>query len=181
MIPIILSMNAEPAQDAAAPCQHLPSYVIVQEGNDMYAIERLFREMESARTELRPIPPPFDVLPAHVAAEVAERWTEPCEGVFEYLADKYPGALATLIKDGSLSPADLTYAAEYMGHSPNSAEVRKILLPLLEHPSAVVREGAIYGIRRHLDAGARERLSAMADHDPNSAVMEAATEALEDP
>jgi len=116
------------------------------------------------------------VLPAALAAELRERgWAEPCEAVFAYLATFHPAALARLIEDGALEPPDLTYAAERLGSVDDSAAVRRALRPLLRHRCATVREGAIYGLERHLDGDLVTKLFRMAMEDSNTAVREVAT------
>lgn len=79
--------------------------------------------------------------------EVRRRWPEPCENAFRYMRDHYPSELLDLIQNGGLEDHDLTFAAERAGQiSSMPDKVKATLLPLLKHPSAVVREGALYGI-----------------------------------
>lgn len=179
MSPMTLQVDSASVQCDFATAQDASAYVVAQ-SEDMLAIEQTVREVWDTLSEARPVPPPFDVLPGDIGAKVAARWNEPCEGVFEYLAAKHPMALAVLIRGGTLKTADLTFAAEYMGQAHNSPLVRSVLLPLLEHPNAVVREGAIYGIRRHSNTEVRALLISIREKDPNLALREAAMEALED-
>lgn len=75
---------------------------------------------------------------------------------------------------------DLTFAAEIAGCRINeSASVRPVLLDLLRHPDAIVREGAIYGIAHHLDDEVRMTLAMMSEYDPSGCIRECAREALE--
>lgn len=96
----------------------------------------------------------------------------------EELARSQPAKLLELIRGGTLAAATLTYAAEFAGRI-RAPGVVPALLTLLDHPSAVVREGAIYGLgRQDLDAAARERLYAVALRDPNADIREAAEDVL---
>jgi hypothetical protein len=52
------------------------------------------------------------------------------------------------------------------------------LKPLLGHASAVVREGAIYGLQKHLDADVRASLEMLARSDSSAGVRSAAEDAL---
>lgn len=129
--------------------------------------------------DLRPVPPPFDVLSSPLARRVTERWSEPCEAAFEFLMREDPRALAQLIERQQLAAADLTFAAEILGHADDHALVRKVLSPLLSHPEAVVREGAIYGLANHLDSVTRALVKQRAESDPSHAVRTVAQDAIE--
>jgi hypothetical protein len=124
----------------------------------------------------RPAPPPFDSLDPAVAAELSDKWKEPCEGAFEFLAAKYPKSLLQLIVEGRLDAADLTFAAEIAVRIATSEEVVRVLRPLLAHSAAVVREGAIYGLATHLDDSLRAELRRMSSEDASAAVRTAATD-----
>jgi hypothetical protein len=115
-----------------------------------------------------------------LARRVALGWDEPCEGAFEYIVEHQPSELAQLIRLGALAPGDLSFAAEILGRASDSRLVRKAIEPLLQHPEAVVREGAIYGITRHLDASMRAELERMSRSDPSAAVRTAAKDALDE-
>jgi HEAT repeat protein len=98
---------------------------------------------------------------------------------FQRLAREHPGRLARWIRSSTLQPAALTFAAEALGESEDSRMVVHCLLPLLEHPSSVVREGAIYGLANHLEhPGVRKRLQDIASGDSREGVRQAALEAL---
>ena len=86
---------------------------------------------------------------------------------------------AALDRLAALEPADLTFAAEDLGRGEDHHMIRRALMPLLDHASAVVREGAIYGLTRHLTPEVCARLRDMAATDPSPGVRDAATEALE--
>ncbi|EYF00653.1 HEAT repeat domain-containing protein [Chondromyces apiculatus] len=139
--------------------------------------ERVFVDQHA----LLPVPPPLDVLQAPIAQFVSRRWKEPCEAMFEFLAVQHPASLLRLIEQGKLDAADLTFAAELAGRLKHSEAVRRTLLPLLAHPRAVVREGAIYGLSNHLDEASRERLAELVEKDQSPAVRAAAADALDEP
>lgn len=126
------------------------------------------------------IPPAFAALGSDAVAAVYPRWPAPCEAVFELLADRYPADLARLVSSGRLEPHDLTFAAEAFGQISDGELVRKVLVPLLDSPSSVVREGVIYGLQRHLDEEARARVRTIARTDPSPALRVAAAGALEE-
>lgn len=88
--------------------------------------------------------------------------------------------LASLISSGTLSNAELTFAAEHLGQLAydDPALARSTLTPLLSHESPLVREGALYGLDGHLDADLYRRVEAIADGDPSPGVRLAATELL---
>jgi HEAT repeat protein len=87
--------------------------------------------------------------------------------------------LADLIETGTLADSDLTFAAEELG-AHDSPRVRAVLLRLLEHPSAVVREGAIYGLARgDLTDDIAAALTKLAKLDTSDGVRSAAIGALD--
>lgn len=133
-----------------------------------------------ARSQGRAFPSPFDELSPEVATEVVDRWGEPCEAVFEFLAQHYPAELLKLLASRRLRPTDLTFAAEIAGQLTDSTEVRRILHPLLTHADALVREGAIYGLARHIDPALRQDLTRLTSSDPSPAVRQAAADTLDD-
>lgn len=137
------------------------------------------QEVFRHRWESRPAPPPFDVFPTHLAAELLNHWTEPCEAMFEHLATHHSASMIALLQHGKLDPADLTFAAEIAGRLINNGDaVRAVLLPLLRHPDAAVREGTIYGLTRHMSGSVRDTLLRMTKMDPSEAVKTAASDAL---
>ena len=108
-------------------------------------------------------------------------FTEHCEAEFEFLARKNPARLLALVS-GELRnrPELLTFAAEWAGRIDSTSAVVRALLPLLRHEDPAVREGAIYGLQRHLDRSieARTTLRALAEGDPSPGVRESARDAL---
>ena len=101
-----------------------------------------------------------------------------CEKMFDALAEGAPAELAGLVREGSLTASRLTYAAEALGAADETPLVANALLPLLKHPSPLVREGAIYGLARHQTDLVRRRLAEVVRDDPSPAVREAARESL---
>jgi len=82
----------------------------------------------------------------------------------DHLALYEPLRLLELLKDPTLHDADLSFAAEKAG-TINLPEVRVLLVELLEHESAVVREGAVYGLAASDDSIDDEKvLSALRRH-----------------
>jgi HEAT repeat protein len=78
-----------------------------------------------------------------------------------------------------LEPALLTHAAEIAGQHLPSATVVPVLLDLLNHPSPLVREGAVYGLVAHEEGDVSAALRALAEQDPSPGVRTAARDALE--
>jgi HEAT repeat protein len=170
-------MSALSLQEPPAVVCYTPSPAQGTEAREL--AERLQRAL-AAQRQIRAVPPAFDVLSPPVAAVLADRWQEPCEGAFEYLATRFPASLLGLITNGRLDPADLTFAAEIAGRLRDDGAVRRALVPLLSHPEAVVREGAVYGLARHLDASVRTILERLAAGDASAAVRTAAADALDE-
>lgn len=86
--------------------------------------------------------------------------------------------IAEQIQHEQLEPARLTFAAEEIAELADSDLVRKTLLPLLQHGSAIVREGAIRGLVWHLNEEVRATLAAIAESDPSNGVRTAAEDVL---
>jgi hypothetical protein len=51
---------------------------------------------------------------------------------------------------------------------------------LLDHENAIVREGAIYGLRGHLDQEAAARVRALAEADVSPAIRQVAADTLDE-
>ncbi len=106
-------------------------------------------------------------------------WGGPCEGMFRDLAITAPAELAELIRLRAIRDSRLTYAAEVLGRDVGDNDlVVQALLPLLNHPSHLVREGAVLGLSYHLTDVVREFLRLTAESDPSRGVRETAREAL---
>lgn len=103
-----------------------------------------------------------------------------CEALFDRLAAEHPSELFRLIEAGDLAAHDLTFAAEAVGHVSDKPKAVSLLLALLRHESALVREGAIYGLSHFVDdATVRTLLKQLADGDPSPGVRAAAADVLD--
>lgn len=58
-----------------------------------------------------------------------------------------PELLISLVTTNLLRNDELTFAAEILGELPDKARALALLTPLAAHPSALVREGVIYGLQ----------------------------------
>jgi hypothetical protein len=86
--------------------------------------------------------------------------------------------LADRIRSGAMGNVDMSFAAEAIGERVDAPV--DLLLSLLSHDDAVVREGAVYGLDDHHDrCGVAEALARLANGDPSPGVRWAAAEALE--
>ncbi len=106
---------------------------------------------------------------------------KPCLDTFERLARESPLDLLAMMQGSVLTSPQLSFAAEAAGLITDSSLVMRFLMSLAEsHPSAPVREGAVYGLERHLDHSdeARSMLRAVAEADVSPAVRSAARDAL---
>jgi hypothetical protein len=103
--------------------------------------------------------------------------------MLDKLAVENPLHLLEIVDSDILEPPLLTYAAEYLGEIENEGLAERVvetLLRLTENSSALVREGAIYGLEDYLDRpNVAERLTTIATTDPSAGVRAAAQEALE--
>jgi HEAT repeat protein len=97
---------------------------------------------------------------------------------WQALAVSDPDRLIAALSSDDLPTWELSFAAEVAGSLPTA---RAALLALLDHASPTVREGAIYGLSKQIDAdpAIRTRLTTIAAADRSGAVREAAREALE--
>lgn len=138
----------------------------------------LNKAREAAPLKAHPNPPPFDQLDPRVADEVLARWGQLCEEMFEFLAVEYPSQLVRLLLSKKMPISDLTFAAEIAGRINDSSKVRPVLLGLLAHPDPVVREGAIYGLARHVDAVVVSEIRRLVASDLSPAVRSAASDFL---
>ena len=103
----------------------------------------------------------------------------PCESVFEYLREKHPDFLLRVAKSNKLSNADLSEAAEHLGHLEQSFEIQDFLMKLLQNQDASVREGAIYGLSHYMESKeVRKAMQHVASKDSSKAVRQAATDLL---
>jgi len=100
---------------------------------------------------------------------------------FESLAVNNPARLITLIERGRLADHDLTFAAEALGRVADASAAIAVLRKLTHHDSPVVREGAVYGLSRHVRSypDARSAVATLASNDSSPGVRAAAIEALD--
>jgi hypothetical protein len=106
---------------------------------------------------------------------------ELCEAHFLVLAEQRPARLVEWMQTVLASrPELLTFAAEAAGRIQHAPMAVRALLPLLGHPNAVVREGAVYGLAPHLLASldARSGLRDLLANESSPGVREAIEEAL---
>lgn len=98
------------------------------------------------------------------------------------LAKSKPRELIRLLEHGGLEPPDLTFAAEAAGAITDSAIAVSALLKLVQSDSPLVREGAVYGLAKHVptSAEAMAELIRLAAEDPSSGVRLASQEELDD-
>jgi hypothetical protein len=73
----------------------------------------------------------------------------PSEETFARLAHEAPAQLIAWMRS-SMPPAQLTYAAERLGKGNPGQLGLALLIELLRHDKAYVREGAIYGLANHV-------------------------------
>lgn len=91
-----------------------------------------------------------------------------------------PHLLVAHMKSRTMRPAQLAFAAEVLGAASDAVAAEQAIRPLLEHPSPLVREGAVYGLAQVGSGTSKELLRQVARQDSSPGVREAATEALGD-
>lgn len=110
-------------------------------------------------------------------------WMHPhCQAATKALVERAPKHLARMIQSGSIEPAYLTHVAETLGQWKNWDEVVTTLLPLLDHPQAIVREGALYGLG--VREGTRDervdpKVLHLRDNDPSESIRLIAKDYIE--
>lgn len=106
---------------------------------------------------------------------------KPCEALFQKLSDENPLKLESYIRSHYLKPTDLTFAIEILGDTCSYQVASRTIVPMLWHESVLVREGAIYGLRRFTkDSTIYECLNSISKADPSFVIRELAREAMED-
>lgn len=123
---------------------------------------------------------------------IRETFDGPCEGAFIALRHQDPEALLALVTGGALRSYDLTFAAEQLGYTDRPPpELAGALLPLLDHESPVVREGAMLALSgfeewpedwsdvEQLVVDVRARLERVAKEDASKELRGMAAEMLE--
>lgn len=111
--------------------------------------------------------------------DVLEKWTDPCDAMFEYLAVAAPHQLVRMITDGGLRNADMAFAADHLGSAPVEIAA-DVLIDLLKHDHIVVREAAIRGLSHFMEEErVRAALEAVLQNEGEDALIrEIAGEAL---
>ena len=90
-----------------------------------------------------------------------------------------PDELRAVLRDKDASVYTLTFAAEIAGRTQCAEDVVMLLVDLLEHPSAVVREGAIMGLEHHIGVpGVIPTLKRRSEVDASFAVRAVACDVL---
>jgi hypothetical protein len=104
-----------------------------------------------------------------------------CEAMFDALAARSPDELVDLVRECRAPNTRLTYAAEILGrHVATRRAVDTLLHLLRDHPSPLVREGAVAGLGYHLEEqGVQEALRFAASKDPSPGLRSAVVEILE--
>jgi hypothetical protein len=126
-------------------------------------------------------PPHLSILSPDARIAVDMKWgADLCENMFGHLAAYFPRDLLRLVGSQLLPPPILTFATEISGTIDDSEAVRSALLPLLDHPHALVREGAVYGLREHIDSSVLLRLKSIAECDTSPGVRQAASDTLDE-
>lgn len=103
----------------------------------------------------------------------------PCEDLFRELATSDPDRLVWMLEK-ELSVADISIAAEVAGSHLPGEKVVPVLIRLLQHQRAVVREGALLGLSYHLHRGdAMGAMRKVLMTDPSQVIREVADELLQ--
>jgi len=150
------------------------------------AAQKMFKRHRSSRA--LPRRPDLDGSPSSLllvdtqqaAQVIGPVWPVPCEELFQQQALSAPGELVRALQEQKLEDANLSFAAEAAGQLADRRQAIAALRSLLHHRSAIVREGAIYGLMPHLDDRdqAAPLLDPVAQDDPSAAVRSVAQEAL---
>ena len=89
------------------------------------------------------------------------------EDQMEELASKYTPLFIDFLTEDRFTPPYLTFAAEIAGRAVRGQEIVSILGRLIEHESALVREGAVYGSRYHINDSPEMRERVKRHTDPS--------------
>lgn len=106
-----------------------------------------------------------------------QSWSKPSERNIRKLAESEPKRLLDLMK--TFEPPALALAARIAGSLIEDEAVADVLLEVLNHEYAYVREAAAYGLANHLTDEARAALEKVGTMDPSMAVREAAEQVLD--
>ena len=71
--------------------------------------------------------------------------------MFKWLANNDPDMLIKTVLHGRLERTLLTFAAESIGRINDPGTVFSILRPMLAYNDALVREGVVYGLSKHVN------------------------------
>jgi hypothetical protein len=116
--------------------------------------------------------------------ELNDLWAELCKN-FKSSQDPLAlyhemSSLDLLEMTSKVTPDKLTYIAEALGYKHNDSKILYTLLGFLWHPSPVVREGAIYGLRNYKNfRTVQDVIGLLSEFDPSPGVKAAAKEWLE--
>lgn len=158
---------------------YMPDFQAVA-GQFAQETERRWRQITAEFSAPRAMPPEYETITNEIKDKIIQWWPRPCEALFEYLATNHPRDLVSLVQCKNIEPTDLTFALEWVGEIEDSSLVRSTLISYLEDESAIVREGAIYGLQKHLDDSVEAFLQAIAQNDPSEGVRLAAQDALDE-
>ncbi len=103
----------------------------------------------------------------------------PSEALFERLATEDRDRLLKFLQPAALKPSLQTFAAEIAGRLLPSDQIVPALMALLQSESALVREGAVYGLAYHLSKVVVETLEGLVASDQSPGVRAAAAEVLD--
>lgn len=110
-----------------------------------------------------------------VPAVFAREFSAICEELFVALAGRSCVALVRLLTtEGLLDDVELSLAAEALGRAENRKLARQTLVQFLKHRSALVREGAIYGLAELGSSEVRLAIAVVAKKDTHPGVRRAA-------
>lgn len=109
-------------------------------------------------------------------------WPEPCQAMFEYLAETNPTELIRQIDEEmhTFRLSDLTFAAEALGDIKDTDVVIPRLYKLLQHESSLIREGAVYGLAKHANKEILQRLQDQYIKETSPGVKKAIEDVLEE-
>lgn len=101
------------------------------------------------------------------------------EDDIENLSINKPDELIGLIESNQLNIATLSFAVEYLGDVCSVETAEKVLLPLLKHPSGIVREGVLYGLSKHITATIKSAIEILVKSDKSPAIRSIAKDILD--
>jgi len=114
----------------------------------------------------------------YVSDSALSLWDHPCEALFCYLASQFPDDLLDLSESKCLEPQEQTYALESLSKVGTTDRVRTILMDGVRSQHAVVREGALLGLRTHVREDDLPIFEKVIIEDPSPAVRDTAVDVL---